>query len=572
MIVIERTVDLSKPISTETLRGNEFTGEQMAHKFVIHVTQDGEAVTLTGTVSAYFLQANGASQDITGSTLCGLTDDGAAWVSLPSDCYEVPGRFHLAIYHGLSGDTTCIYSAVGSVVNSIGDPQYDPGNAIGNITQLIGEANQAAADAASALAQATAVVSYAEQTTQTDAQKAQARTNIGAAAASDVSAMGTDVQALKTSTVREINRPLTFVIGSFNPDGTSKSSSSRVRARDLYAPYGAVIRCDETVEYHILYYNTDGTLDHEYPTSGFVREEITVAPGWIIGILARYYGSTAAISDAKPFNSLISFHHIIPAHGILKNKRLSVLGDSISAYAGYIPTDYNPQYTGSNNGVTDVSQMWWYQLCELTGMQRLVINAYSGSGVTDINSTVPMSDDDRTGGLDDGTYTPDVIIIEGGSNDFLHAADLPNEPSAWDGRTAAAANSSFTETYARMVKAIQTNYPQAYIIALSPMFMTHSTLLDDNGYMWTRESTETHHILTAYDYCETIRKVAGMLHIGFIDMFSIGFNEGNLSRFTADNVHPNRFGMEAMAARIASKIEEEVYGLMAGHLSRMIYE
>lgn len=178
MITIERTVDISKPVQTETLRGNEFTGEQLAHTFKIHVTRDGVAVPLTGTVTARFFQANGASLLL--AETCGL-EDGAATVTLVKACYDIPGRFALAIYHTENGEVTCIYSAVGAVVNVIGDPEYDPGNVIGDISTLIDTANQAAEDAQEALAQATTVVSYAEQTGKTGAEKAQARTNIGAA-------------------------------------------------------------------------------------------------------------------------------------------------------------------------------------------------------------------------------------------------------------------------------------------------------------------------------------------------------------------------------------------------------
>jgi len=186
MITIERTVDISKPVQTETLRGNEFTGEQLAHTFKIHVTRDGVAVPLTGTVTARFFQANGASLLL--AETCGL-EDGAATVTLVKACYDIPGRFALAIYHTENGEVTCIYSAVGAVVNVIGDPEYDPGNVIGDISTLIDTANQAAEDAQEALDQATAVVSYAEQTGKTDAEKAQARTNIGAASEAVETAM-----------------------------------------------------------------------------------------------------------------------------------------------------------------------------------------------------------------------------------------------------------------------------------------------------------------------------------------------------------------------------------------------
>ena len=128
MIVIERTVDLSQPVQAEALWGQEYRLEQNAHTFLIHAQRAGEAVTLTGSVSASMILANGD-----GLTLAGSLSDGAASLTLPQAAYEVPGRFSLAIYSVQTGETTaetvktCIYACVGTVVNTYGSSQYDPG-------------------------------------------------------------------------------------------------------------------------------------------------------------------------------------------------------------------------------------------------------------------------------------------------------------------------------------------------------------------------------------------------------------------------------------------------------------
>lgn len=128
MIVIERTVDLSQPIQTETLRGNEYRLEQNAHTFLVHAQRSGEPVTLTGSVSASMILANGD-----GLTIAGTIEDGSASLALPQSAYAIPGRFFLTIYSIQTGQTTaetvktCIYSCVGTVVNTYGETQYDPG-------------------------------------------------------------------------------------------------------------------------------------------------------------------------------------------------------------------------------------------------------------------------------------------------------------------------------------------------------------------------------------------------------------------------------------------------------------
>lgn len=157
MINIERTVDISGPVQAETLRGSEYTTEAYAHTFVVHVLDSGEPVTLTGDVSAYALLGNGASILIEGTI-----SDGAAVVTLPPVCYEIPGRWQLTIYNehtGTTTDKTCIYACVGNVINTVGNPQYDPGGIIPDAATLLAyiEACQTAttnANTAAAAAQA----------------------------------------------------------------------------------------------------------------------------------------------------------------------------------------------------------------------------------------------------------------------------------------------------------------------------------------------------------------------------------------------------------------------------------
>lgn len=93
MVVIERTVDLSRPVQTETLRGSEFTGEQRAHTFRINVTRNGEPVELDGTLDAKKAVGQWQRLDLEGSIV-----NNAAGVTLLQACYGVPGQFRLSIY------------------------------------------------------------------------------------------------------------------------------------------------------------------------------------------------------------------------------------------------------------------------------------------------------------------------------------------------------------------------------------------------------------------------------------------------------------------------------------------
>lgn len=258
----------------------------------------------------------------------------------------------------------------------------------------------------------------------------------------------------------------------------------------------------------------------------------------------------------------------------LQGKKLSLLGDSISALAGTIPEGNAAYYSGSNHGITSASQMWWSVLCSETGMIPCVINGWSGSGInwqTDANHAdiVPMSDDSRCNGLHNGDDVPDVILIAGGVNDYSYAESAQNEPLEWDGKSVPGYTEptagkrvydSFTEAYAAMIKKLQTNYPNAIIVALSTWFTMRGT---DNGY------TLTHAVggntYTQQDYNDKIRYVAEQMHIPYIDVSNIGFNRNNFYPIYANDsatipTHPKASGHKVMGLAIAEKIKSLIYG------------
>lgn len=240
----------------------------------------------------------------------------------------------------------------------------------------------------------------------------------------------------------------------------------------------------------------------------------------------------------------------------LKGLRLSLLGDSISAYAGTIPSGNDAYYTGSNSGVSSPSQMWWSVLCSLTGMTPLVIDGYSGSGVTQLQDSahvnkVPMSSDARCSALHSGTTNPDIILIAGGVNDYTYAQSAQSEPLAWDGHTAPVLGNSFTEAYACMIKKLQTNYPNALVVPLSTWFTKRGT---DNGYTFTH--TVGSNVYTQADYDEAIENVCKIMRVPYIEVDKIGINAENMyPTFAIDSstipTHPNAEGQKLMGEYIA---------------------
>ena len=123
--IIERTVSLDALAWRESLPGMAYQGEQNAHQFIVHCTQGGQPVALTGAVLLKFLRPDGVTVDVPGAIA-----DGAATVTLSGNCYEVMGRAELTIFVTQDGATVAVYSANAAVIRTSGDQEIAGGDII----------------------------------------------------------------------------------------------------------------------------------------------------------------------------------------------------------------------------------------------------------------------------------------------------------------------------------------------------------------------------------------------------------------------------------------------------------
>ena len=108
--VIKRVWNQNRIVNIEDLRGMAFQAENEGHTFEITGVNDAGSMTLYGTVSGVFLKP-----DNTDVAIVGAITDGKAYVTLPSSCYDTPGRFGLTVYLTSDSRTTAIYAAIGTV-------------------------------------------------------------------------------------------------------------------------------------------------------------------------------------------------------------------------------------------------------------------------------------------------------------------------------------------------------------------------------------------------------------------------------------------------------------------------
>lgn len=161
MITIKRTFCPGRGmIRPEELTGYVFSPEAAAHTFIITKMEkvDGQEAAVpfdAGTdISCRFIKANGVTELVDGD----LTDDGAASITLPAECYQVPGRFILSIYAETSEETICIYSATATALAGDTEEINVSGNTKRTIDAQIAALNDAVENAQETVEQVQEVI------------------------------------------------------------------------------------------------------------------------------------------------------------------------------------------------------------------------------------------------------------------------------------------------------------------------------------------------------------------------------------------------------------------------------
>lgn len=128
--IIERVWRQDKMVNVDVLNGFTFTDEEEAHRFIISGKNVNTPISISGTITANFKNADGVLVPLTGTI-----EDGKAVVVLSRECYAVEGPFSLMIF----ADTVCIYAAIANVINSSGEVIAYPTASIPSVQELIEE-------------------------------------------------------------------------------------------------------------------------------------------------------------------------------------------------------------------------------------------------------------------------------------------------------------------------------------------------------------------------------------------------------------------------------------------------
>lgn len=233
--------------------------------------------------------------------------------------------------------------------------------------------------------------------------------------------------------------------------------------------------------------------------------------------------------------------------------KLSILGDSISTFKGWIP-EGNLVFYPENGTVKDVAQTWWKIVLDELGLTLCANGSSSGSASFGYSQEAdPMygCSDHRISQLAgaDGEV-PDIIIVYMGTNDVLMSAAIGDN----DGLQAVGEGlvGSLSDGYTMILDKIKRQYPQAqvYCCTLLPMGDWGTTEAQPfvpfvNGQNVTSEA-----------YSERIRLIAGNRGLPIIDLEKCGITIDNMAEMTADGVHPTAEGMRLIADTVKKCLTE----------------
>ena len=235
-------------------------------------------------------------------------------------------------------------------------------------------------------------------------------------------------------------------------------------------------------------------------------------------------------------------------------KTISILGDSISTFAGYIPTadginlEHKTFYP--NSAIKTVDETWWMQVIHEMDAKLGINESWSGSRVLNtidgnsgnLGEDAAMASLTRIQNLG-SNGTPDVILFFGGTNDIAFSSPL----GTFDEETApkiadltATKWETYADAYVAAIMRMQYYYPQAQIVAISPT---------ENKYYYDAQMRS--------QYISVMEVICKHYGVTFIDLTENGFTTDML----ADVTHPSTIGMDKIAETVLSYLKSESMSL-----------
>ena len=244
-----------------------------------------------------------------------------------------------------------------------------------------------------------------------------------------------------------------------------------------------------------------------------------------------------------------------------KNKSLAIIGDSISTFEGWLPSDI-PDYSGATyssyypgGDVNTVEKTWWYKVCQTFGIDvytKLNNCSWSGSKVSgnsdSTTSAAAGCSDRRVSDVAIRGFNPDIIICFMGHNDWI----LNVPVGTWrvsDSIPSGGNISEFRGAYALMLNKLHISYPHARIFCC--------TILDDfkkdETPGWPSNNASN---ISTHEWNQNIKEIAEAFGCDVIDMHACGINYSNIANYYSidSGLHPNAAGHTLMASKVMTEL------------------
>lgn len=248
----------------------------------------------------------------------------------------------------------------------------------------------------------------------------------------------------------------------------------------------------------------------------------------------------------------------------LKGLKVSIMGDSISTYEGWLKSGYPTWYPKAD--VTDVGQTWWKKLIDDNEMILGFNASYSGSGVQSDAWGTSAITDERINLLGQNG-DPDIIIFYIGTNDNIieNLSELGDIDTLIDTpMTNSSANkydtTTFLGAYQAMITKAMYKYPNAKIVCMGLLWRV---LYDFNN----GDVVNSADLFVAANKISQICDLYGGL---FIDPRKCGITPANMSSYLIDGLHPNAAGHQLIANYVKTRLiyEHESYNTTISDVSK----
>lgn len=277
------------------------------------------------------------------------------------------------------------------------------------------------------------------------------------------------------------------------------------------------------------------------------------------------------VSIRKPDNSVMSIGDtfkvsIIEGNGFRKNynkwkkKTISILGDSITTFAGsgstaadgHLIADGTYTYAGNHcrypaSQIKHVTETYWYKTIQSLDLELLVNDSWAGSLLTNYEAGTDSGSDiygcsmTRINHLGE-KGNPDIILVGLGTNDTHFSApmgvfDKTNPKSMTPTEIQAMDDTTFYNALKALFCRLQSVYTSAKIIYMLPSYTT--------SYYGADKLDE---------YCNAIIEVCEYFGVSYIDTRKIDMTLFNTGSYLQDGIHPNVAGMDMYYRKLSTEI------------------